>query len=138
MYIEAAVLTVFCLWFTDKSCFGCTRPSVGVHFSSWKSVYASHPVGPMCPRTLSRSFHMQWNSKLTVWNSKTQHMYTYFCLGGASQKLLKKQCYFTQGRRKGFCIPSGLRSFDSSVTAAAEILEVICRNEKYVFLYIVR
>lgn len=57
MYIENAVLTEFCLWFTDRSCFGWTRPSASVQFSSERSFCASHPVGPMCPGTLSRSFH---------------------------------------------------------------------------------
>lgn len=91
MYIETAVLTVLCLWFTERSCFGWTRPSANVHFSSERSVCASHPVGSMCPGTLSRSFHVWWNSNLTVWNSKTEQMYVYFCLEGAMQKLPRKQ-----------------------------------------------
>lgn len=115
MYIEIAVLTVFCLWFTDRSCFGWTRPSAGVHFSSERAVSASHPVGPMCPGTLSRSFHIWWNSKLTLWNSKTLHMYTYFYLEAATQELPTKQC--TLPRAEG-------RDFASALVSGALVVQL--------------
>lgn len=62
-------------------------------------------------------------------------MYMYFCLGGATQKLPRKQC--TLPRAEGRDLEFGIRSFDSSVTSVVEILEMICRNEKYIFLYVV-
>lgn len=60
MYIGTAVLTVLCIWLTDSSCFGWTRPIANVGLLLGEvNLYITHAVGFMCPGSVSSSFHLR-------------------------------------------------------------------------------
>ena len=89
MYIGAAVLTVLCIWFTDSSCFGWTRPIANVHFCSERSICTSHMQWAPCVLGLCPAHSI----------CVAEHKCTYFCLGDISQKLPRQQ--FTLPRAGG-------------------------------------